>query len=150
MDAADLRFRNLTTVLLAAVFGPSFQILPDGNPHKVPWMVPTRGLGTPSFPTHPSMRATVINHASGPGPVSLPERYGSTHRSTESGVPFRKGTGGVLAGRSASRMDESPAGWRAVTGSCQRFTALVAKSLVTARMQDGGSRHVEPLRRWLR
>jgi hypothetical protein len=34
-------------------------------------------------------------------------------------------------------MDESPAGWWAVTGSCQRFTALVAKSLVTARMQDG-------------
>jgi hypothetical protein len=42
-----------------------------------------------------------------------------------------------MAGWSASRMDESPAGWRAVTGSCQRFTALVAKSFVTARMQDG-------------
>jgi hypothetical protein len=33
-------------------------------------------------------------------------------------------------------MDESPAGWWAVTGSCQRFTALVAESLVTPRMQD--------------
>ena len=48
-----------------------------------------------------------------------------------------EGYGGVLAGRSASRMDESPAGWQAVTGSCQRFTALVAKSLVTSRMKDG-------------
>jgi hypothetical protein len=30
-----------------------------------------------------------------------------------------------------------PRGWRAVTGSCQRFTALVAKITYTASMQDG-------------
>ena len=77
----------------------------------------------------------VIGHIRGPGPASLLKRYGQRKRSIKSGAPLGKGTG-VFLGRSVSRMDESPAGWRAVTGSCQRFTALVAKSLVTARMQD--------------
>ena len=31
----------------------SFEILTDGNPHKIPWMVPTRGLGTPLFSSPP-------------------------------------------------------------------------------------------------
>ena len=34
------------------------------------------GIGYPSFPTHPSMRATVIGHAKGPGPASLNGRHG--------------------------------------------------------------------------
>src|SRR5712671_638105 len=41
------------------------EILPDGNPHKLPRMVPTRDWAPPSFPTHPSMTATVISHARG-------------------------------------------------------------------------------------
>ena len=60
--------------------------------------------------------------------------------------PFGKGTGGVLAGRSASGIDESPAEWRQSAGhaggsrepeTADLNSALVAKSLVTARMQDG-------------
>jgi hypothetical protein len=34
----------------------------DGNPHKLPRMVPTRDWASPLFPIHPSMTATVINH----------------------------------------------------------------------------------------
>jgi hypothetical protein len=73
----------------------------------------------------------------GPGTGEPQQRLREEETIHQFRSPFGKRTGGVMAGWSASRMDESPAGWRAVTGSCQRFTALVAKSLVTARMQDG-------------
>jgi hypothetical protein len=52
----------------------------------------------------------------------------------------------LLAGRSASGIDESPADWRQSAGHARGSrepetadlnSALVAKSLVTARMQDG-------------
>jgi hypothetical protein len=82
----------------------------DGNPHMIPWMVPTRDSAPPSFSTHPSMGGNVIGHIRGPGPVSLSERYGRGNDPFRS--PFWKGGGLFLAGRSASRIDETPRGSR--------------------------------------
>ena len=65
----------------------------DGNPHKVPRMVPTRDWAPPLFLPVPFHEGNVIGHARGPGPASLNSGYGSTHRSINSGVPFGKGTG---------------------------------------------------------
>src|SRR5260370_31357528 len=68
------------------------EILHDGNPIRFLGWVPYQGLGTPSFPTHPSMRATVINHARDRdrrASRSPRERK----RSISFGVPLGKGTG---------------------------------------------------------
>jgi hypothetical protein len=46
------------------------QILPDGNPHKIPRMVPTR-IGHPLFSYPPFDNGNVIGHIRGPGPLSL-------------------------------------------------------------------------------
>ena len=69
----------------------------------------------------------------GPGPASLPERYGSTHRSIESGAPFGKGTGLFLravslrngcayAGRgSRKKLYQAASCFYIRLRSCQRF-----------------------------
>jgi len=44
---------------------PILNFLIDGNPHKVPWMVPTRDWAPPLFLPTLSMTATVINHGRG-------------------------------------------------------------------------------------
>jgi hypothetical protein len=70
-------------------------------------MVPYQGLGTPlSYPFHDG---NIIGHTRGPGPASLNSGYGSTHRSINCGVPFWKGIGLFLAGRSGSGMERSNA-----------------------------------------
>ena len=73
----------------------SFEILTDGNPHKIPWMVPTRDWAPPSFPPHPSYDCNPYRPPlRGPGPASLNSGYGGERkRSINSGVPLGKGTG---------------------------------------------------------
>jgi hypothetical protein len=113
----------------------------------------------PSFPTHPSTRSTVINHARDRDRRASTAATGRRIVPSNLG-PLLEGHGGVLAGRWASGDRPDTPRLTALGRSCQGFrrtgnleglkSAVVAKSLVTPRMQDGGSRHVEPLRRWLR
>jgi hypothetical protein len=86
-----------------------FQILPDGNPQKVPRMVPTRDWA-PLFSRPPFHEGNVIGHTRGPGPASLNSGYGSTHRSINYGVPLRKGTG-RFSPASGRRSLGSPLAW---------------------------------------
>jgi hypothetical protein len=95
-----------------------------------------QGLGTPSFPTHPSMRATVISHArdrdwrastaatGGRIVPSSPESLWERDRGCFGGPV------GVPHGR-------EPRGVAAFGESCQGNHSALAKSLVTPRMQDG-------------
>jgi hypothetical protein len=69
---------------------PSSKFFSDGNPRKIPWMVPTRDWA-PLFSRPALHEGNVIGHAKGPGPASLNSGYGSTHRSINCGVPFWKG-----------------------------------------------------------
>src|SRR5216684_7279570 len=67
------------------------EILPDGNPHKLPRMVPTRDWAPPLVSYPPFHDGNGHQPRSGPGPASLLERYGKRKRSINSGVPFGKG-----------------------------------------------------------
>jgi hypothetical protein len=69
------------------------KILPDGDPQKLPRMVPTMDWAPPSFPTNPSTMRKSSATLRGPGPASLNSGYGSTDRSIEKGAPFWKATG---------------------------------------------------------
>jgi hypothetical protein len=80
----------------------------DGNPHKIPRMGTLSGIGHPPF-SYPFHDGNIIGHTRGPGPASLNSGYGSTHRSINCGVPFWKGIGLFLAGRSGSGMERSNA-----------------------------------------
>jgi hypothetical protein len=84
--------------------GPAFFSPPKSSPmgtrKNYPGWVPYQRLDTPLFLPGTSMRANVVGHTRGPGPASLLKRYGQRKRSIKPGVPFGKGTGGVLAGRS--------------------------------------------------
>ena len=65
---------------------------PDGNPHRIPRMVPVQDWAPPLF-SRPSAKPTSSATVSGPGPASLLKRYGAVDRSINSGVPFGKGGG---------------------------------------------------------
>jgi hypothetical protein len=94
---------------------------------------------TPPF-CAPFRDGKVIGHAPGPGPASLPI---ATVRRIVPSIPesrFGKG-GGVCSGSAVSLGDESAEA---------PGPALVPKSDITSTLQDAGSRHVAPLRRWLR
>ena len=95
--------------------------------------VPYQGFGTPSF----FHDGNLIGHSSRDRDrrASRELRSYGEEAVRQSGVPLGR-TGGVLAGRSASRMDESPAAWWAVTGSCKRCTALVGE--ITRHGEDAG------------
>ena len=72
---------------------PILNFLIDGNPHKLPRMVPARDWAPPSFPYPPFHDGNGHQPRSEPGPASLNSGYGSTHRSINYGVPFGKGMG---------------------------------------------------------
>jgi hypothetical protein len=82
------------------------------------------GIGHPLFSHPPFHEGNIIGHSpGGRDRRDSPElRCGRRKRSIDL-ESLWEGPGGILAGRSASRMVESPR-LAAVTGSCQRFTAL--------------------------
>jgi len=67
----------------------------EGNPHKLPRDGTDQDAASPSFfvllPLYHD--GDVIGHTLGSGPASLLERYGSTKRCIDSGVPFGRASG---------------------------------------------------------
>ena len=130
--------------------GPAFQKFSSmGTRIRFLGWVPYQGLGTPSFPIHPSITATVINHTRGPGPASLNSGYGWTYRSIESGVPLGKGPGVLWRAGGRPAWTRAPRGGgirRVLPGESQR------SGEITRHAENAGrdSWHVAPLRRWLR
>jgi hypothetical protein len=119
-----------------------------------------QGLGTPSFPTHPSMTGNGSSTTVGAGTGEPQQRlrvYASFHRFRS---PFLERHGGVLAGRSVSVTDEKPRGSRQSAGhpgaSLGRESGRTCESApghdIIRHGDDSGrgSRHVAPVRRWLR
>jgi len=77
------------------------RILPMGTRQNSPGWEPTRDLAPPLL-LPPSMIARSAATLRGPGPASLPERYGKRKRYIDSGVPFGRAPGffvGRLTGR---------------------------------------------------
>ena len=114
--------------------GP-FKILADGNPQKVPRMVPNQRLGTPLFSCPPFHEGNVIGHTRGPGPASL---HSATGRRIVPSIPeslFGRAWG-CFGGPVGVRDGESPAG-RGSRRVMPGIHSPGAKSLVTPRMQDG-------------
>jgi hypothetical protein len=70
----------------------------EGNPHKLPRDGTDQDAAPPSFfvllPLYHD--GDVIGHTLGSGPASLLERYGSTKRCIDSGVPFGRAPGLVV------------------------------------------------------
>ena len=132
---------------------------PMGTRKNYPGWVPYQGFGTPSFSRtsyHGNLPATLEGAGTGE-PQQRLRVDASFHRLRS---PFLERHGGVLAGRSASAMDEKPHGSRqsaghpgASLGQESGRTWGSAPGHDTIRHGDDagrGSRHVAPLRRWLR
>jgi hypothetical protein len=120
---------------------------------------PIRDWAPPLFPASHFHEGKVVGHTRGPGPVSLNSGYGSTHRSINCGVPFGKGMGVFWRVGQRPRWTRNPA----VRGSQQvilgthkdrkpRGLEFSPGGVITRHAEDAGrgSRHVAPLRRWLR
>ena len=109
-----------------------------------------QGLGTPLFLTSYFHEGNLVGHASrGPGPASLNSGYGSTHRSINCGVPFGKGMGVFWRAGGRPAWTSAPRGGgirRVLPGESQRSGEITRHAENAGR----GSRHVAPLRRWLR
>jgi hypothetical protein len=118
----------------------------DGDPPKIPRMVPTRDWAPPSFPTHLSITArssTTIGTGTGEPQQRL--RVDASFHQFRS--PFWEEHGAVFAGRSAFPMVERPRGSRQSTGHASdsrepETTRLgigprCRNLVVTLRMQDG-------------
>ena len=115
-------------------------------PREIPWRELT-GIWPPSFARPARCKAT--GHAPGGRDrrASFELRCGGWFHRSE--VPFGEGTG--LFGRQVS-VEINAASRRPRLSSLPigREFNPYAKSLIISRMRDGGSRHVAPLRRWLR
>ena len=115
-------------------------------PREIPWRELT-GIWPPSFARRARCKAT--GHAPGgrDRQASFELRCGGWFHRSE--VPFGEGTG--LFGRQVS-VEINAASRRPRLSSLPigREFNPYAKSLIISRMRDGGSRHVAPLRRWLR
>jgi len=81
----------------------------------------------------------------GPGTASLLERYGAMDRSIDFGVPFGKGMGRL---NSLINTSWRISGLASVSGN--RIQSEMPNSLNKPTMHDEISRHLAPLRRWLR
>src|ERR1700730_17498756 len=124
--------------------------LPRSTQHSLPREIPCRkltGIWPPSFARRARCKAT--GHAPGGRDrrASFELRCGGWFHRSE--VPFGEGTG--LFGRQVS-VEINAASRRPRLSSLPigREFNPYAKSLIISRMRDGGSRHVAPLRRWLR
>jgi hypothetical protein len=120
--------------------GPALQkILLDGNPHKIPRMVPTRDWAPPSFPTRLTWRATSS------ATFGDRDRRAST-AAINSGVPFGRARGCFGGPVGVWDRPDTPRLAAVSSRSCQGFTRtgnhaarnqpMVPTSFVTPRMQD--------------
>jgi hypothetical protein len=125
---------------------PILNFLIDGNPHKVPWMVPTRDWAPPLFLPTLSMTATVINHGRGR------DRRASTAATGRRIVPsFPESlwgrARGVLTDRSGSGMERQRGGQQSTRGILGQNGvdqgSAVPNSFTVADL-GGGSRQVVP------
>jgi hypothetical protein len=101
------------------------------------------GIGHPPFSTHPSMTATIIGHAKGPGPASLNSGYGSRKRSIDSGVPLGKGRGcfgGPVGVRNGTRQRGEQQSTRGILGLERRRPGISRAELIQHVADLGGVR----------
>ena len=108
-------------------------LLLNGNPQKVPRMVPTRDWAPPSFPTHPSMTGNHHQPHSGTGTGEPQQRLRVDASFHQLRSPVWEGHGGVLAGRSGSGMERANA-----AGSSQLGEILGTGTASTGDQQVAG------------
>jgi len=122
--------------------------LPRSTQNSLPREIPWRELTgiAPSFARPARCKAT--GHAPGAGTGEPPSSYGAVAGSIDPKSLLGRARG-YLGDRSASRL-MPPAVGRGCRAYARTGIQSYAKSLIISRMRDDGSRHVAPLRRWLR
>ena len=114
-------------------------------PREIPWRELT-GIWPPLLPALHDAKPPATRRGAGTG--EPPSSYGAVAGSIDPKSLLGRARG-YLGDRSASRL-MPPAVGRGCRAYRSDGNSTLMRNLSSLRMRDGGSRHVAPLRRWLR